>query len=149
MSWPGTQIERITKEAEGARREAAAQRALARTLAEAQALAEEEGLRQEAAIKDLRNELADKEVALQNAQRKLFQARASRWAFAFLAAGYVLRAVTCRSLRSGGARILELLSGSLRDQKRLRERTSSHGHCSSHAQLQNMCSKASYNSCCK
>ena len=81
------QIERITKEAEGARREAAAQRAMARTLAEAQALAEEEGLRQEAAIKDLRNELADKEVSLQNAQRKLFQARASRWAFAFLAAG--------------------------------------------------------------
>ena len=34
---------------------------------------------QEATIKDLRNELADKEVALQNAQRKLFQARASRW----------------------------------------------------------------------
>lgn len=33
---------------------------------------------QEATIKDLRNELADKEVALQNAQRKLFQARASR-----------------------------------------------------------------------
>ena len=87
VSWPGVQIERITKEAGGARREAAAQRALARTLAEAQALAEEEGLRQEAAIKDLRNELADKEVALQNAQRKLFQARASRWAFAFVAAG--------------------------------------------------------------
>ena len=33
---------------------------------------------QEATIKDLRNELADKEVALQNAQRKLFQVRASR-----------------------------------------------------------------------
>ena len=49
-----------------------------RTLQEASRLAEEEALQQEAAAKELRNELADKEVALQNAQRKLFQARASR-----------------------------------------------------------------------
>ena len=68
----------MTAEAEAARREAHAQKALARTLQEAQRLADDEALQAEAAIKDLRNELADKELALQNAQRKLFQARTSR-----------------------------------------------------------------------
>ena len=68
----------MTAEAEAARKEAHAQKALARTLQEQQRLLEEEALRQETTAKDLRNELADKEVALQNAQRKLFQARTSR-----------------------------------------------------------------------
>ena len=76
----GSQVERVAAEAEAARREAHAQKALARTLQEQQRLLDEEALRQEAAVKDLRNELADKEVALQNAQRKLFQARTSRCA---------------------------------------------------------------------
>ena len=74
----GPQVERVTAEAEAARREAHAQKALARTLQEQQRLLDEEALQQETTIKDLRNELADKEVALQNAQRKLFQARTSR-----------------------------------------------------------------------
>ncbi len=68
----------MTAEAEAARREAHAQKALARTLQEQQRLLDDEALQQETTIKDLRNELADKEVALQNAQRKLFQARTSR-----------------------------------------------------------------------
>lgn len=68
----------MVAEAEAARREAHAQKALARTLQEQQRLQDEEALQQETTIKDLRNELADKEVALQNAQRKLFQARTSR-----------------------------------------------------------------------
>ncbi len=68
----------MTAEAEAARKEAHAQKALARTLQEQQRLLDDEALQQETTIKDLRNELADKEVALQNAQRKLFQARTSR-----------------------------------------------------------------------
>lgn len=75
---PGLQVERVTLEAEAARKEAHAQKALARTLQEQQRLMDDEVLQQETTIKDLRNELADKEVALQNAQRKLFQARTSR-----------------------------------------------------------------------
>ena len=68
----------MTAEAEAACKEAHAQKALARTLQEQQRLLDDEALQQETTIKDLRNELADKEVALQNAQRKLFQARTSR-----------------------------------------------------------------------
>ena len=72
------QIERVMAEAEAARKEAHAQKALSRTLQEQQRLLDEEVLQQETTIKSLTNELADKEVQLQNAQRKLFQARTSR-----------------------------------------------------------------------
>ena len=74
----GLQIERVMAEAEAARQEAHAQKALSRTLQEQQRLLDEEVLQQETTIKSLTNELADKEVQLQNAQRKLFQARTSR-----------------------------------------------------------------------
>ena len=85
---PAAQLQRALAEAAAARRHVDGQIAENRALREQQRILDDARLKDEAAIRDLTNELADRQEQVAAAQRKLVLMRSSR-------CGTALRSTTC------------------------------------------------------